>query len=200
MASTKGTLTTSLAGANNDMVFTARFPGPSSSRLKIKYTDPGTETASETVSVTHDSDTGITTIDVTLRSVSSVLSTAAQVKAAIEASPVAAKLVTIAASGGDTLATAVTALAATALSAGVGDTSLGYTDADEMEDDGWKPSNVTCANGDVVYYADNNVNGEAIQVASGTANGRLKAAWEFKKNFFAHKGSPLAFNGPGTVD
>lgn len=200
MAATLGSLTTSLAGANNDMVFTARFPGRASNKIKIKYTDPGTETATESVSVTFDSSTGITLIDVTLRSVSSVLSTAAQVKTAIEANGDAAALVTVAASGGDTLATSVTAMAATALSAGVGDTSTGYDSADAMEDDGWKLSNVTVANGDAVYRAEVSVDGELVCVATDDATSRIHAAWLWKSLYLAKGGNPLSINGGGTVD
>lgn len=201
MASTHGALTTALAGANNDMVFTARFPGPGSSRIKIAYIDPGTETATETVVVTYDETTRVTLISVTLRSVSSTLSTAAQVKTAIEAHPVANDLVSIAASGADTLATSVIALAATSLTAGVADaTTLGYDDADELEDDGWKLYNTTSANGDVVYVAEILIDGFAFQVASATSDGRLKAAWTFKQQRFAKVGAQIGLNGAGTVD
>lgn len=202
MASSHGALTTALTGANNDMVFTARFPGPASSRIKVAYLDPGEETAAESVSVDYDEATKVTTINVTLRSVSAVLSTAAEVKTAVEANAIANALVTIAASGGDTLATSVIALAATALSAGTPDaTTGGYDDADEMEDDGWELSNWTAANGDVVYAAEILVDGEAIQVASATADGRLKAAWTYKDAFFAHEaGNPSRINGGGTRD
>lgn len=202
MASSHGTLTTALAGVNNDVVFTSRFPGDKSARIKVAYLDPGVETATESVAVAHDDDTGITTINVTLRSVSAVLSTSAQVAAAIAAHPIANALVTVANSGGDTGAGNVIALAATALSAGSPDaTTGGYDDDDEMEDDGWKLSNWTAANGDVVYAAEILVDGEAIQVASATSAGRQKAAWTYKDAFFAQSaGDPNRINGAGTRD
>jgi hypothetical protein len=199
MASTLGSLTTALAGANNDMVFTARFPGPSSANLKIKYTDPGTETATESVAVTYDPDTHITLINVTLRSVSAVLSTAAQVKTAIEANLDAAALVTIAASGGDTLATAVTALAATALSAGVADATTGYGSADECEDDGWKLGSYTHPADGAIYTAELLVHGQPIRQEANTQNGAYLAAYRFKRGYLA-KASPLELQGAGTVD
>lgn len=201
MASTHGTITTSLAGANNDMVFTARYPGPASKRVKVAYLDPGTETAAESIAFSFDADTGILTVNITLRSVSSVLSTAAEVKTAWEANVWCADLATLAASGGDSLATSVTAMTATAFSAGVADaTTLGYDDADELEDDGWKLSNWTAANGDVVYQGEIIVAGFPVQVTSATSDGRLKAAWTLKEQYLAKKQSFLSFNGAGTVD
>jgi hypothetical protein len=106
-------LTTALTGANNDMVFTAKVKGTVGNAISVAYIDPGEETATESVVVTGSD------IVVTLRSVSSVLSTAAQVKAAIEASAAAAALVTVAAAASDTLATAVIAMAADDLIGGV---------------------------------------------------------------------------------
>src|SRR5258708_16022767 len=68
-------LTTALAGANNDLKFTAKTGGIND--ITIAYVNPGVETPSESVVVTGHA------IVVTLRSVSSVLSTAAQVAAAL---------------------------------------------------------------------------------------------------------------------
>lgn len=107
------TLTTALAGANNDMVFTAVTKGVAGNAITIAYVNPGTETATESVTVTGSA------ISVTLRSVSSVLSTAAQVKTAIDNNTAAHALVTLANSGGDTGAGAVIALTATHLAGGV---------------------------------------------------------------------------------
>ena len=203
MASSHGTLTTSLTGANNDMVFTARFPGPQSALLKVAYLDPGEETAAESIAFDYDEDTGITTVNITLRSVSAVLSTADEVKTAWEANPLCADLATLAASGGDTLATSVIAMTAAAFSAGVADATLqGYDDADEMEDDGWMLSDWEAANGDVIYAGEILVNGKPIQILSGSSNGRLKATFQYKRQFLSKRGSGgvMAFNGAGTVD
>lgn len=106
-------LTTALAGANNDLVFTAKSVGVGGNSITVSYVDPEAETATESVSVVGSS------IVVTLRSVSSTLSTAAQVTAAIEADDDADALVSVANSGGDTGAGVVIALEATALSGGV---------------------------------------------------------------------------------
>lgn len=106
-------LTTAMAGANNDLVFTAKTKGVSGDEITITLVNPGEETATESVEVTG------TDIVVTLRSVSATLSTAAQVKAAIEADDDANALVTVAFAGADTGAGNVIALAETPLASGV---------------------------------------------------------------------------------
>jgi hypothetical protein len=106
-------LATALAGANNDLTFTARIKGAAGNSITISYVDPGEETEAESVAVTG------TAIVVTLRNRSSTLSTAAQVKTAIEASAAAAALITVANKGADTGAGNVIALVATALAGGV---------------------------------------------------------------------------------
>lgn len=111
-------LATSLTGANNDLDVTAKVKGAAGNDITITYVDPGEETAAEVVTVTG------TDIVVTLRSVSSVLSTAAQVKAAIEAKTEAAALVTVANHSTDTGAGAVIAMSETALTGGI-DGTLG---------------------------------------------------------------------------
>ena len=106
-------LTTSLTGTNNDMVFTAVTKGTAGNTITIAYVDPAVETATEVVTVTG------TAIVVTLRSVSSVLSTAAQVKTAVDNNAEAHALVTVANAGGNNGSGAVIALTATALAGGV---------------------------------------------------------------------------------
>ena len=195
MASAPGTLSTALTGTNNDIDYTARFPGHASAYLKIKYTDPGTETAAESVDVSYDADTGITTIDVTLRSVSSVLSTGDQVKAALDANEDVQRLVTYADTAANDGSGSVTAMAATALSAGTPDAgTAGYADADEMEDDGWDPTN-----DGTQYYATIHCDGRAITVGADDSTSVLKASWTWKDKFLA-KASPLRLIGSGTVD
>ena len=83
-------LSTNLTGNNNDLVFTARSAGVDGNAISVAYVDPGAETAGESVAVSGND------IRVTLRSVSSVLSTSAQVKAAIEADDAANALVSVA--------------------------------------------------------------------------------------------------------
>jgi hypothetical protein len=45
------TLTTSLAGANNDLVFTAKTAGAAGNSITVAYVDPGGVTATATVGV-----------------------------------------------------------------------------------------------------------------------------------------------------
>lgn len=111
------TLTTALAGANNDLVFTADTKGAAGNAITIRYVNPGTETATESVAVVG------TAITVTLRSVGAVLSTATQVKAAIDGNAAAAALVNVANAAANTGAGNVIALAATALTGGVNGTT-----------------------------------------------------------------------------
>lgn len=79
---------TALAGDNNDLTFTAKTKGALG--VSVTYVNPGVETATEVVTVSRYD------ITVTLRSVGGTLSTAAQVKAAIEANAAANALVTVA--------------------------------------------------------------------------------------------------------
>lgn len=106
-------LTTALTGADNDLVFTAKIKGTGGNAISVSYVDPGEETAEESVDVSG------TDIVVTLRSVSATLSTAAQVKAAIEASSEADALVSVANSGGDDGSGSVIAMAEDALEGGI---------------------------------------------------------------------------------
>jgi hypothetical protein len=99
-------------GANNSMTYTATSAGSWGNEITVAYVDPGTETATETVTVTG------TSVVVTLRSVSSVLSTAAQVKTAWDATAAAVALATVANAGGDTGAGVVTAISETSLTGG----------------------------------------------------------------------------------
>lgn len=112
-------LTTDLTGANNDMVFTAVERGLAGNDISVAYVVPAADATDEVVEV-------ITTgaaklIQVTLRKSGATLSTAAQVKTAIEGDTAANALVTIANSGGDTGAGEVIAMDATPLEGGLGD-------------------------------------------------------------------------------
>lgn len=109
-------LSTNLTGDNNDLVFTAKTKGAAGNSLKIVYVDPGAETASESVHVDGNH------IIVTLRSVSSVLSTAAEVVAAIEADAEADALVAVTDKAANDGTGVVTAMAAASLAGGVNGT------------------------------------------------------------------------------
>lgn len=109
------TLTTSLAGANNDMVFTAVGYGADGNAVTIAYIDPAANGAALSVTVSGSA----ITVNLATNGGGAITSTAAEVKTAIDAYAAAAALVTCANAGADTGAGAVTALAATALSGGV---------------------------------------------------------------------------------
>ena len=109
-AATFATLSTNLSNAtNNDLTFTAVRTGTSGTDISMHYVDPGGETAAESVSVIGSA------IAVTLRSVTSVLSTAAQVKAALDAAPAVAAFITTAHKTGNDGSGVVAALAHTHL-------------------------------------------------------------------------------------
>jgi hypothetical protein len=211
MAATQGVLSTNLANAvNNDLDFTSRFPGASSASIKVQYIDPGVETATESVAVTYDPATGITLIAVTLRSVSATLSTAAQVSTAVAANGDANKIVKVTNKAGNDGTGLVAAMAATALSAGSGDASIGYTDEDMANDDGWYTGSYVKLGpfGEAVgtfYYAECLVEGQAVRVEAASANASFLAAWNWKNRYLEGgiggiDRSAAVFAGASTVD
>lgn len=113
-AITRASLSTALAGANNDLVFTAVSPVAAvGNAVHIVYVDPNLQGAisvgvvGSVITVTLANDAG-----------PDISSTASQVKAAIEASAAASALVTVALKSPDTGAGLVTALADTPLAGG----------------------------------------------------------------------------------
>jgi len=109
----KASLTTALAGANNDLVFTAKKGGTWGNSIQVEYIDPGGTTATLSVVVS-----GFL-ITVNLARVASAISTiASDISTAIAASRDASDMVTVANSGADTGAGLVIALSATNLSGG----------------------------------------------------------------------------------
>jgi hypothetical protein len=113
-ADTKSTLTTSLAGANNDLVFTSLLNGVDGNAITVNYTDPGGTTATLSVAVTG------TAIVVSLgRAASAINTTGTLLAAAIAASPAASALVSVANAGGNSGAGLVTAMATTPLAGGI---------------------------------------------------------------------------------
>lgn len=112
----EASLTTALAGDNNDMTYTAVATGPDGNSITVEYIDPGADGALS-VAVTG------TAIAVTLAyGGGGVTSKAADVKAAIDGTPAAAALVTVANAAGNTGAGLVAAMAATPLAGGVAGT------------------------------------------------------------------------------
>jgi len=108
-AGSNATLTTTQAGSNNDLTYTAVRDGPDGNNITIEYAGGGVA-GSETVTVTG------TAIEITLDTTSS---TAAQVLAAVQASAAASALVTVAnAPGNDGTGAIGATMSATALAGG----------------------------------------------------------------------------------
>lgn len=113
-APVKAVLTTALAGANNDLKFTAVTPGTAGNSIAMVYADPGGNNAALSVTV------GGTTITVHLATgvAGAITSTASQVLAAITASAPANALVTAALAAANDGTGVVTALGSTPLAGG----------------------------------------------------------------------------------
>ena len=113
LVAVKAALTTVLAGANNDLVFTADLAGYAGNSITVTYVDPGGVTATLGVVVTGSA------IVVNLgRTGSAIDTTATALAAAIAASPAAAALVDVTNSGADTGAGLVTAMSIQSLTGG----------------------------------------------------------------------------------
>lgn len=108
------TLTTNLTGTNNNLVFTSVAKNESANAISIKYTDPYANNQALSVSVSAKA------INITLATNSSgaITTTAAQLKAAIEANSPASALITVAHATGSDGSGVVTAMAQTNLSGG----------------------------------------------------------------------------------
>ena len=122
-ADTAAILTTALAGTNNDLVFTAVQQGYESNlargangnNVRIRYVDPAAANAALSVVVTANTDI---TVNLATNGASAITTTAAQIKAAIDAHDDAKKLVTVANAGGNDGTGVVIALAYTNLAGG----------------------------------------------------------------------------------
>jgi len=113
----KAALTTALAGANNDLVFTAVTEGANGNLITIEYVDSGV--ALQPLVVTVVGNAIVVTLELDDSATPAIVSTAADILAAIEASVAALALVTVADSGEDTGAGVVIEMEATALTGGV---------------------------------------------------------------------------------
>ena len=121
------TLTTTLTGDHNDLVYTAKTKGAAGENIKIKYTNPNKATEACVATLTGSGTaTDPYVIDVTLKhNGTNITATAADVKAAIEDNVDANKLVAIVNANGNNGTGIVTELAATALDNGVDGTVAG---------------------------------------------------------------------------
>jgi hypothetical protein len=109
----KATLTTSISGTNNDLVYTAKTGGPAGNSIRIQYVVSGTSTAFALavqgfdIVVTSATDGG-----------GAATTTSAALKSAIEASFDASRLVTVAHAASNDGTGVLATLAATALAGG----------------------------------------------------------------------------------
>lgn len=106
-------LTTALAGTNNDLKYTAKTAGVGGNSIRVRYVVAGASTPL-TVSVS----TNDITVNVATNGSSVATSTAAQVKTAVDASGPAAALVSVANANTDDGTGVVAALAFTNLAGG----------------------------------------------------------------------------------
>lgn len=104
-------LTINPAGSNNSMTYTSKLQGLEGEQITVEYVDPGGASASLNVDV---QGTGIK-VNLATGTDSAITSTAALVKAAIEANAAAAALVSVADAGGDDGTGVVAAAAEAAL-------------------------------------------------------------------------------------
>lgn len=115
-ATTYATMGTDLTGVNNDLDYTAVPAGRLGNAIFVEYINPGTNNAVLSVTVS-----GFTvTVHLATNGSAVITSTAAQVKAAIEASPEASALVTVAHRAGNNGTGVVTAMAGQDLADGNG--------------------------------------------------------------------------------
>ncbi len=141
--------TTSLTGTQNDLVYTAKTPGPGGNSTQVAYIDPGGTTASLSVVVTGF----LITVNLA-RAASAITSTGAQIMAAVSANRDAAALVTVALASANDGTGIVTALSAQSLAGG-----------------GFQTTPSSQVNGDATnkHYFTGNTETEMIEVISSDA-------------------------------
>lgn len=114
-AGTASSLTTSLTGDDNDLVFTARTVGTGGDAITVEYVDPSANDAALSVDVTGDA----ITVNLATDSGGTITSTANEVRQALIESADAMALVSVAFASSNDGSGVVTALAATNLAGGV---------------------------------------------------------------------------------
>jgi hypothetical protein len=107
-------LSTSLTGNNNDLVFTAKEAGTEANSIRVRYVDPGAPSASLSVGVSGND----ITVNLATDGSSVITSTATQVKDAVNAHATAKNMVSAALKSGNDGTGVVTALAFTNLANG----------------------------------------------------------------------------------
>lgn len=114
-AGVRASLTTALAGTNNDLVWRALHAGAAGNNIRIRYVVAGVSTPLS-VSVSGND----ITVNVATNGASAATSTAAQVRAAVEGHATAGKMVFAQNAGADDGTGVVAALAFTNLAGGAG--------------------------------------------------------------------------------
>ncbi len=109
----KATLTTAIAGADNDLTFTALTGGPAGNSIRVTYVVAGNNTLLTVVVAGYD-----ITVNVATSGAGAATSTASLVLAALQANADVQRLVTVALATGNTGVGVVAALALTALAGG----------------------------------------------------------------------------------
>lgn len=109
----QASLTTALAGTNNDLTYTAKLDTTAGNAITVAYVVAGANTALS-VSVTGNA----ITVNVATNGASAAVSTAAQVRDAVNAHAAASSLVSVQNAAGNDGTGVVAALSATALSGG----------------------------------------------------------------------------------
>jgi hypothetical protein len=112
----QATLTTALAGANNDLEYTSELPGALGNAIRVRYVNPGVNNASLGVVVSGRD----ITVNLATGAGGAISSTATQVKEALEASAAASALVLLGIPAGNNGSGVVTAMSYTALAGGAG--------------------------------------------------------------------------------
>ena len=167
---TAATLSTTMTGANNDIVLTAVTKGTVGNAIKLTLVDPAGNDQALSVVVTGN---GIV-VNLATGVAGAITTTASQLIAALAANADAAALVTAALKGSDTGATAVTALAETALAGGLEWTVVQtvVASADLADTDATGLSQIlTIATGAAPIQPGNQI---AIAITAGTATTDLK--------------------------
>lgn len=121
--STAATLSTALAGANNDLDYTAATAGSAGNSITIRYVDPGAISQALAVSVLASA----ITVSLATDGAGAITSTAGQISTAIAALPAAAALVSSANKAANDGTGVVIAMAATALAGGLDPTATLFT-------------------------------------------------------------------------
>lgn len=124
-AGAAATLTTALAGANDDLTYTADAPGSGGNAITVEYANPGVASSALAVTVTSKA----IRVSLATDAASAITSTAAQVRDAVNAHVDASALVTAANATGNDGTGVVTAMAATALTGGTDVTGTLRVDA-----------------------------------------------------------------------